>query len=100
MLNIVQAVLIWGNNHFQGRIQDSEGGGFVHSEGGGGGSYRNFRSGSKLLQGPGQINKQNKIADSRRGGGVPMTPKKPLYPRMTSGHMSVYRGRHSVHPSW
>ena len=41
-------------------------GGFVHSEGGV--SYRNFRSGSKLLQGPGQINKQNKIADSRRGG--------------------------------
>ena len=42
------------------------GGGFVHSEGGV--SYRNFRSGSKLLQGPGQINKQKKIADSRRGG--------------------------------
>ena len=39
----------------QARIQDSEGG-VVHSEGGG--SYRNFRSGSKLLQGPGQINKQ------------------------------------------
>ena len=34
----------------------------------GGGSYRNFRSGSKLLQGPGKINKQQKIADSRRGG--------------------------------
>ena len=51
----------------QARIQDSEGGGFVHSEGGV--SYRNFRSGSKLLQGPGQINKQKKIADSRRGGG-------------------------------
>ena len=50
-------------------------GGFVHSEGGGGGgSYRNFRSGSKLLQGPGQINKQKKIADSRRGGG--RSPKK------------------------
>ena len=46
------------------RIQ--KGGGFVHSEGGV--SYRNFRSGSKLLQGPGQINKQKKIADSRRGG--------------------------------
>ena len=43
-------------------------GGFVHSEGGV--SYRKFRSGSKLLQGPGQINKQKKkIADSRRGGG-------------------------------
>ena len=56
------------------------GGGFVHSEGGV--SYRNFRSGSKLLQGPGQINKQTKIADSRRGGGVPMTPQKNLYPRM------------------
>ena len=64
----------------QARIQDSEGGGVVHSEGGGG-SYRNFRSGSKLLQGPGQINKQKKIADSRRGG-VPITPTKPLYPRM------------------
>ena len=54
------------------RIQ--KGGGFVHSEGGGG-SYRNFRSGSKLLQGPGQINKQKKIADSRRGG-VSDHPKK------------------------
>ena len=42
-------------------------GGFVHSEGGV--SYSNFRSGSKLLQGPGQINKPKKIADSRRGGG-------------------------------
>ena len=42
-------------------------GGFVHSEGGV--SCRNFRSGSKLLQGPGQINKQKKIADSRGGGG-------------------------------
>ena len=64
----------------QARIQDSEGGvsyirrgGFVHQKGGfrtseGGVSYRNFRSGSKLLQGPGQINKQKKIADSRRGG--------------------------------
>ena len=41
-------------------------GGFVHSEGGV--SYRNFRSGSKLLQGPGQINKQKKIADSHGGG--------------------------------
>ena len=48
------------------RIQKG-GGGFVHSEGGV--SYRNFRRGSKLLQGPGQINKQTKIADSRRGGG-------------------------------
>ena len=37
-------------------------GGFIHSEGGV--SCRNFRSGSKLLQGPGQINKQKKIADS------------------------------------
>ena len=53
------------------RIQ--KGGGFVHSEGGV--SYRNFRSGSKLLQGPGQINKQKKIADSRRGG-VRSPPKK------------------------
>ena len=52
---------------------------FVHSEAGGG-SYRNFRSGSKLLQGPGQINKQKIIADSRRGG--PITPQKNLYPRM------------------
>ena len=49
------------------RIQKGGGGGFVHSEGGV--SYRNFRSGFKLLQGPGQINKQHKIADSRRGGG-------------------------------
>ena len=54
------------------RIQKG-GGGFVHSEGGGG-SYRNFRSGSKLLQGPGQTNKQKQIADSRRGG--VRTPKK------------------------
>ena len=51
-------------------------GGLVHSEGGGV-SYRNFRSGSKLLQGPGQINKQKKIADSRRGG-FPITKKKPV----------------------
>ena len=56
-------------------------GGFVHSEGGV--SYRNFRSGSKLLQGSGQINKQKKIADSRRGGGGSDDPKPPLYPRMT-----------------
>ena len=42
----------------QARIQDSEGG-VVHSEGGV--PYRNFRSGSKLLQGPGQINKQTKL---------------------------------------
>ena len=41
-------------------------------------SYRNFRSGSKLLQGPGQINKQNKIADSRRGGGSDHPRKKPV----------------------
>ena len=58
----------------QARIQDSEvcvcvwgGGSYIQK--GGGGSYRNFRSGSKLLQGSGQINKQKKIADSRRGGG-------------------------------
>ena len=50
----------------QARIQDSEGGG----------AYRNFRSGSKLLQGPGQIDKQNKIADSRRGGGGVRSPQK------------------------
>ena len=57
---------------YEARIQDSEGGGgFVHSEGGV--SYRNFRSGSKLLQGPGQINKQNKIA---KRGGVSGHPKK------------------------
>ena len=53
------------------------GGGFVHSEGGV--SYRNFRSGSKLLQGPGQINKQKKIADSRRGG-FRSPPKKTCIP--------------------
>ena len=57
------------------RIQKG-GGCFVHSEGGV--SYRNFRRGSKLLQGPGQINKQNKIADSRRGGGSDDPPKKPV----------------------
>ena len=67
----------------QGRIQDSEGGGVRTFRRGGGGSYRNFRSGSKLLQGPGQTNKQKKIADSRRGGGGgPITQKNPLYPRM------------------
>ena len=63
----------------QARIQDSEGGGRTFRRGGG--SYRNFRSGSKLLQGPGQINKQKKIEDSRRGGG-PITPQKNLYPRL------------------
>ena len=60
------------HNRGGSRIQKG-GGGFVHSEGGV--SYRNFRSGSKLLQGPGQINKQKKIADSRRGGGF-RSPKK------------------------
>ena len=59
----------------QARIQDSEGGGgFVHSEGGV--SYRNFRSGSKLLQGPGQINKQTKL-QTAVGGGGPNTQKNP-----------------------
>ena len=57
----------------QARIQDSEGG-VSYIQKGGGGSYRNFRSGSKLLQGPGQINKQKKIADSLRG--VSDYPKK------------------------
>ena len=50
--------------------------------GGGGGSYRNFRSGSKLLQGSGQINKQK--LQTAVGGGGPMTPQKTLYPRMLS----------------
>ena len=58
----------------QARIQAQKGG-VVHSEGGV--SYRNFRSGSKLLQGPGQINKQKKNADSRRGGGGVRWPKDP-----------------------
>ena len=53
-------------------------GGFVHSEGGV--SYRNFRSGSKLLQGPGQINKQKKLQTAV--GGVSDDPKNPPYPRM------------------
>ena len=47
-------------------------GGFVHSEGGV--LYRNFRSGSKLLQGPGQINKQKKLQTAV--GGVSDHPKK------------------------
>ena len=63
------------------------GGGFVHSEGGV--SYRNFRSGSKLLQGPGQINKQKRIADSRRGGGSDH-PKQTLYPRMVGVVLVVF----------
>ena len=56
------------------------GGGFIHSEGGV--SYRNFRSGSKLLQGPGQINKQKKLQTAVGGGvtrknrGGPITRKK------------------------
>ena len=61
----------------QARIQDSEGGGGVRTSEGGV-SYRNFRSGSKLLQGPGQINKQKKIADSRRGGGSDHPKKTPV----------------------
>ena len=65
-----------GVDVYQARIQDSEGG-VSYIQKGGGGSYRNFRSGSKLLQGPGQINKQTQIADSRRGGGGPSTQKKP-----------------------
>ena len=44
--------------------------------GGGGGSYRNFRSGSKLLQVPGQINKQKKL-QTDVGGGGPITQKNP-----------------------
>ena len=49
-------------------------GGFVHSEGGV--SYRNFMSGSKLLQGPGQINKQKTdiALQTAVGGGGPITP--------------------------
>ena len=66
----------------QARIQDSEGGGGSYIQKGGV-SYRNFRSGSKLLQGPGQINKQKKIADSRRGGGSDDPPKNPV-----SAHVS------------
>ena len=55
-------------------------GGVVHSEGGGGGSYRNFRSGSKLLQDPGQITKQEKL-QTAVGGGSDHPPKN-LYPRL------------------
>ena len=47
-------------------------GGFVHSEGGGG-SYRNFRSG-----GPWANQQAKKIADSHGGGGVRSPPKKPV----------------------
>ena len=46
----------------------------------GGGFVQNFRSGSKLLQGPGQINKQKKLQTAV--GGVSDHPKKTLYPRM------------------
>ena len=69
----------WLYSPSQARIQDSEGCvSYIQK----GVSYRNFRRGSKLLQGPGQINKQKTIADSRRGGGGPITPQKNLYPRM------------------
>ena len=68
----------------QARIQDSEGGGGVRTSEGGV-SYRNFRSGSKLLQGPGQINKQKKLQTAV--GGVSDHPKKPLYPRMGGGSL-------------
>ena len=51
-------------------------GGFVHSEGGG--SYRNFRSGSKLLQGSGQINKQKKLQTAVGGGGSDDQKKPPV----------------------
>ena len=40
--------------------------------------YRNFRSGSKLLQGPGQINKQKKLQTAVGGGGSDHPPKKPV----------------------
>ena len=64
--NLLNLYPLWAVPLGQARIQDSEGGvSYIQK---GGGSYRNFRSGSKLLQGPGQINKQKKIADSRRGG--------------------------------
>ena len=65
----------------QARIQDSEGGGGrTFRRGGGGGfvHYRNFRSGSKLVQGPswpGQIKKQKKEI-AAMGGGV-RSPKRP-----------------------
>ena len=62
----------------QARIQDSEGGGSYIQKGGV--SYRNFRSGSKLLQGPGQINKQERNCRQPWGGGggvrSPPPPKK------------------------
>ena len=77
--------LIGKSRASQGRIQDSEGGvSYIQK---GGVSYRNFRSGSKLLQGPGQINKQKKIADSCRG--VSDHPKK----SPVSAHASCPCGR-------
>ena len=73
-------------------------GGFVHSEGGV--SYRNFRSGSKLLQGPGQINKQ-KLQTAI--GGVSDDPRNPP----VSAHATDMLGKeilacwtpeYSIHP--
>ena len=50
----------------------------------------NFRSGSKLLQGPGQINKQKKIADSRRGGGSDHPPPPPKKKTPVSAHGGLH----------
>ena len=52
----------------QARIQDSEGGG-VRTFRRGGGFVQEFQERIQIVAGPGQINKQKKIADSRRGGG-------------------------------
>ena len=52
-------------------------GGGVRTSEGGGGFVQNFRSGSKLLQGPGQINKQKKL-QTAVGGGFRSPPKKPV----------------------
>ena len=74
--------MIWSDYHTPISGADPgfrRGGGFVHSEGGV--SYRNFMSGSKLLQGPGQINKQKTDIALQTavggGGGGPITPPPP-----------------------
>ena len=60
------------------RIQ--KGGGRTFRRGGGGGSYRNVKNGSKLLQGPGQINKQKRNCRQPwgGGGGSDHPPKNPV----------------------
>ena len=69
---------IIGSTPVQARIQDSEGGGFVHSEGGGG-FVKEFQERIQIVAGSWANQQAKKIADSRGGGGgSEHPPKKPV----------------------